>query len=454
MSKAGSFQALDDQRFSTFHWRAVVTTGLGVFTDFYDNTTIGMVLPMVLASFGIHHVSGLQTGALAGSALVGMGVGALIFGMLGQRGRKTFYGLDMLVMAIAAIAQMFVPGIWWLVAVRFVLGLGIGGDYVLSPTIMSEHANQKDRGKLLALGFAMMSQLGPIVAALLALLLLKGLHVSHDLTWRIVLGAGAIPALSVLYLRRRMPETARYLARLADNREGAANVVKSINGTAALALPGHDQRPFLAVLRQHAPHFLAAGLLWMLFDLVAYSTSLFGPSLIASRLGLSPVTFVLTLSCLFSLPGALAASLLVDRIGRRWLMAGGLLIAAVMLLLFATLHDTVEAIPVLGMVFLGVYGFCLNGPNVVTSFLGAELSPTRVRTVGQSFSVLGGRIGASTAAFLFPVLFVQTGLETALMILSLLAITGAALTMTLVPETKQRSLEEISREMEVVPSQA
>jgi MFS family permease len=454
MPKAGSFQALDDQHFSGFHWRAVLTTGLGVFTDFYDNTTIGMVLPMILLTFGIKHISGLQAGALAGSALVGMGVGALIFGMLGQRGRKTFYGLDMLVMAIAAIAQMFVPGIWWLVAVRFVLGLGIGGDYVLSPTIMSEHANQKDRGKLLALGFATMSQLGPIVAALLALLLLRGLHVSHDLTWRIVLGAGAIPALSVLYLRRRMPETARYLARLADDREGAAEVVKSINGAAAPALPGHDRRPFGAVLRQHAPHFLAAGLLWMLFDLVAYSTSLFGPSLIAHKLGFGPVTFVLFLHCLFSLPGALAASFLVDRIGRRWLQAGGLFIGAVMLLLFATLHNAVAALPVLGLVFLGVYNFALNGPNVVTSFLGAELSPTRVRTVGQSFSVLGGRIGASTSAFLFPFLFVQTGLDTALMFLSLLAIAGAVLTMILVPETKQRSLEDISRETEVVGSQA
>jgi MFS family permease len=454
MSKTGSFQALDDQRFSTFHWRAVLTTGLGVFTDFYDNTTIGMVLPMILATFGIAHVSGLQAGALAGSALVGMGVGAIIFGMLGQRGRKAFYGLDMLVMAIAAIAQMFVPGIWWLVAVRFVLGLGIGGDYVLSPTIMAEHANQKDRGKLLALGFATMSQLGPIAAALLALLLLTGLHVSHDLTWRIVLGAGAIPALSVLYLRRRMPETARYLARLADDREAAAEVVKSVDSTASLALPGHDQRPFSAVLRQHAPHFLAAGLLWMLFDLVAYSTQLFGPSLIASKLGLGPVTFVLILTCLFSLPGALVASFLVDRIGRKWLQAGGLFVAAVMLLLFASLHNTVVAAPVLGMAFLGVYSFALNGPNVVTSFLGAELTPTRVRTVGQSFSVLGGRIGASTSAFLFPVLFVQTGLETALMLLSLLAVIGAGLTMVLIPETKQRSLEDISREMEPVPSQA
>ena len=91
---------------------------------------------------------------------------------------------------------------------------------------------------------------------------------------------------------------------------------------------------------------------------------------------------------------------------------------------------------------------------MVTSFLGAELSPTRVRTVGQSFSVLGGRIGASTSAFLFPFLFVQTGLETALMFLSLLAIAGAALTMILVPETKQRSLEDISREMELAASQA
>jgi putative MFS transporter len=319
---------------------------------------------------------------------------------------------------------------------------------------MSEHANQKDRGKLLALGFATMSQLGPIVAALLALALLSGLHVSHDLTWRIVLGAGAIPALCVLYLRRRMPETARYLARLADNSEGAAAVVKSINGAAEVALPGHDRRPFGAVLRQHAPHFLAAGLLWMLFDLVAYSTGLFGPSLIASKLGLGPVTFVLVLSCLFALPGALVASFLVDRIGRRWLQAGGLFCAAIMLLLFATLHDAVAASPILGMAFLGVYSFVMNGPNVVTSFLGAELSPTRVRTVGQSFSVLGGRIGASTSAFLFPFLFVQTGLDTALMFLSVLAIAGAVLTMVLVPETKQRSLEDISQEMEFAAGQA
>jgi hypothetical protein len=62
MSKAESFQALDDQQFSSFHWRAVLTTALGVFTDFYDNTTIGMVLPMVLASFGIAHVRRLPAG--------------------------------------------------------------------------------------------------------------------------------------------------------------------------------------------------------------------------------------------------------------------------------------------------------------------------------------------------------------------------------------------------------
>jgi MFS family permease len=448
MKSPSSFRTLDDQRFSGFHWRAVLTTGLGVFTDFYDNTTIGMVLPMVLLSFGIKHASSLQGAALAGSALVGMGIGAIIFGLLGQRGRKTFYGLDMLIMAIAAIAQMFVSSIWWLVAVRFVLGLGIGGDYVLSPTIMSEHANQKDRGKLLALGFATMSNLGPIAAALLALLLLQALHVSPDWTWRIVLGSGAIPALSVLYLRRTMPETARYLARLAGDQESAVEVAKSISGDKNVSLPGHDRRPFGEVFRQHAPHFLAAGLLWMLFDLVAYSTSLFGPSLIASRLGLGPVTFVLVLSCFFSLPGALVASLLVDKIGRRALQAGGLGLGAVMLLLFAGLHDTIAAAPLLGMLFLGVYSFALNGPNVVTSFLGAELSPTRMRTVGQSFSVLGGRIGASTAAFLFPVLFVMTGLQVAIFSLSILAIIAAGLTMVLVPETKQRSLEEISREME------
>jgi MFS family permease len=89
------FAELDAQLFKRFHWLALFTTGMGVFTDGYDLSSIGIVLPLVLASFGVQHITGLESGMLAGSALVGAAVGALIFGALAQRGRKKFYDSDL-----------------------------------------------------------------------------------------------------------------------------------------------------------------------------------------------------------------------------------------------------------------------------------------------------------------------------------------------------------------------
>src|SRR6202012_2034870 len=100
-----------------------------------------------------------------------------------------------------------------LIALRFILGFGIGPDYVLSPVIMTEHSNRADRGRALGLGFGTMWPIGALAAVLLKLAL-EAARLPGDLQWRIVLAAGALPALSVVYLRRQMPETARFLARV------------------------------------------------------------------------------------------------------------------------------------------------------------------------------------------------------------------------------------------------
>lgn len=445
MAQVPSFSQLDEQPMKAFHWRSVVTTGMGVFADGYDLSAIGIVLPLVLTSFGIARVSSFQGAMLAGSALIGAALGAMIFGLLGQRGRKTFYGIDVTIMAIAALAQVFVPDLWSLIAVRFILGVGVGADYVLSPTIMSEHANRSDRGRALGFGFGVMWPSGTLAAALLVLAL-QGIGVGPDMVWRIVLAAGAVPALSVLYLRRKMPETARYLARLAGDESGAASVVSEVAGEPAAPLPGIDQRKLWQVLRRHGRPILAAALLWMVYDIVVYSTILFGPSLIAKGLGIGPVVFAIIAALFFSIPGAVAAALLADHIGRKMLMASCMALGAAMLFLFAGLHTAVVASPLLGMIFFGIYNIAMNGPGVVTSFLGAELSPTRLRTVGQSISVVGGRTGASISAFLFPLIFSRIGLFGAIMTLAGLAVLGAILTATIIPETRGRSLEEINDE--------
>lgn len=450
-----SFEQLDEQPFKSFHWLAVFTTGMGVFTDGYDLSSIGIVLPLVLASFGVAHVSSIQGAALAGSALVGASVGALLFGVLAQGGRKKFYGIDVTIMAIAAIAQIFTSSLWALVAVRFILGIGVGADYVLSPTIMAEHANRRDRGRKIGIGFGVMWTTGALVAAVLTLGL-RSAGVSPDLVWRIVLAFGAVPALSVLYLRRSMPETARYLARLADDADGAAAVVQHVAGAPAAQLPGRDDRSFSEVFARHAGPIFATAILWMVFDIVAYSGTLFGPSLIAKGLGISATTFAIGMNLLFGIPGALISSiLLIDRIGRKPLQSWGFVGAGIMLVLFAALHESVLVLPVLGFVLYGLYTLTLSGPNIVsgTGILGVELAPTRVRTIGQAISVTGGRIGASITAFLFPLVFARTGIVGAIYTMAGFSFLGAVLTWLLVPETARQSLEEITDDVDQVAGQ-
>jgi len=442
MPSASAFATIDEESFKTFHWRAIVTTGLGVFCDGYDLSSIGIVLPLVLASFGIAKLGGLQAAMLAASALVGAAVGALIFGLLGQNGRKRFYGLDVLLMGIMAIAQAFAPDLTWLIAIRFLLGIGVGADYVLSPTIMAEHANRADRGKTLGVGFGFMWPLGAFVAALLNLLL-AGLGLSHGLQWRIVLAAGAIPAFAVLYFRRRMPETARYLARLAGDPGAALAVIREISGRTA-ATPAEDSRPFGEVFAQHARAIFSAALLWLVFDIVIYSGILFGPSLIAKSLGFGPIEFALIIQAIFVLPSMLLyAFFVLDMVGRKPLQVWGFVGAAIMLVLFAVLKNSLADLPLLGLIVFGLYTVAINGPAAVSGagILGVELSPTRIRTVGQSITVVGGRIGASTSAFLFPLLFTRIGEVGVIVLLAAVALIGAVLTQTLVPETAGVSLE-------------
>src|ERR1019366_7557420 len=99
--------------------------------------------------------------------------------------------------------------IWWLIGFRVILGIGIGGDYPVSATLMSEFSGKKSRGMMVSLVFAMQAA-GLIVGPLLAAAFLAS-GLSNDLVWRLLLAFGALPALAVFQMRRHMTESPRYL---------------------------------------------------------------------------------------------------------------------------------------------------------------------------------------------------------------------------------------------------
>src|SRR6202042_1122651 len=120
------------------------------------------------------------------------------------------------IMIVGALGSALSPSFWVLIVFRFVLGFGVGGDYPVSAVMMSEYANRKDRGKLVGMVFGTQA-LGLIVGPLIALALL-GSGASDDVTWRILLALGAVPAAAVIYLRCRMPESPRYQIRVQARR--------------------------------------------------------------------------------------------------------------------------------------------------------------------------------------------------------------------------------------------
>src|ERR1019366_6203864 len=203
---SGTFKALDGKKVTRFQYKIMLIAGMGFFTDAYDLFVIGVVVALLTTQW---HLSTGQISLLNSVTLAASAVGALVFGRVADiLGRKKIYGFEVLILAIGAIASALSPNYTFLLVSRIILGLGIGGDYPVSATIMSEYSGTKSRGRMVGLVFAMQGA-GLIVGPLVASILL-GSGISDDYAWRILLALGAIPGLAVFYLRRQIHETPRF----------------------------------------------------------------------------------------------------------------------------------------------------------------------------------------------------------------------------------------------------
>src|SRR6202050_3038472 len=217
------FAEMDNAAISSHHWKIMLISGMGFFTDAYDLFIIGVVMALVKP---IWHVGKLEESLVESTALLAAAFGALLFGRVADMiGRKRIYGVEVLVLAAGAIGCAFSPNIWWLIGLRFILGIGIGGDYPVSATIMSEYAGKDSRGMLVTLVFSMQAA-GLILGPLLASALLST-HLSHDIIWRILVSFGSIPALAVYWSRRHLKETPRFLKAAAHEEDRFGNLKKS-----------------------------------------------------------------------------------------------------------------------------------------------------------------------------------------------------------------------------------
>jgi MFS transporter, PHS family, inorganic phosphate transporter len=417
------------------HWKILITAGMGFFADAYDLFIIGVAAALITADW---HIASYQKSLLSSLALLTSAVGAVFFGRLADKlGRKKVYGFEVLVLAAGAVASACSPGIWWLIAFRGILGFGIGGDYPVSATIMSECASRHDRGRMVALVFAMQGA-GLVIGPLVAIGLLEA-GLRPDLAWRVMLALGAVPALAVFWLRRRLRETPRFLLAQA----GATGA----DPPATRATPSTGIRGVLAEPRL-LRWLVGAGLAWLLFDFAYYGNTISSPVIIklisphASLVGATAIT--LGIFTVAALPGYLLAAFTIDRIGRKLMQAGGF---AVMAAAFAGLWlipgATTTALPFL-LLFGATYFFAEFGPNTTTFVYPAEIFPVRVRATGHGIAAAAGKLGAFAGTYALTALLPVIGLGRTSAIVVGVCVLGLLVTITLLPEPKGISLEELS----------
>ncbi|HET6503111.1 MAG TPA: MFS transporter [Amycolatopsis sp.] len=278
---------------------------MGFFTDSYDLNVISTALLLVKPEY---RLSAGQVGLIGSTSLIASFIGALVFGRIGDLiGRKRVYGIEAAIMVVGAVLTALAPNFTWLLITRFVLGIGIGGDDPISATIMTEYANRRSRGKQVAMMFSSYT-LGQVAAFVVALTLLAA-GVNHDLAWRLMLGLGALPALGVLYSRRRMPESPRFTASVEGDRQRAADDLNSLvpgavsGGAAGAAVVGRStlRGPFTS--RRLLITLLGTAGTWFAYDVAVYGNSISQPAIVdgivanPSPVEVTAVNLILAVSC-------------------------------------------------------------------------------------------------------------------------------------------------------------
>ncbi|KAM1795662.1 hypothetical protein ACFX11_035985 [Malus domestica] len=505
--------ALDVAKTQWYHFTAIIIAGMGFFTDAYDLFCISMVTKLLGRIY--YHVEGAEkpgtlppnvSAAVNGVALCGTLAGQRFFGWLGDKmGRKRVYGMTLMLMVICSIASGLSYGhnpktvMSTLCFFRFWLGFGIGGDYPLSATIMSEYANKKTRGAFIAAVFAMQG-FGILAGGIFAIICSAAFNANFDAPtykvnalastvpqadylWRIIVMVGAIPAAMTYYWRMKMPETARYTALVAKNARQAASDMSKVLQVEIEAEPQRAEPTANAFamfskefMHRHGLHLLGTTSTWFLLDIAFYSQNLFQKD-IFSAIGWIPpaetmnaieevyrIARAQTLIALCStVPGYWFTVAFIDRIGRFAIQLMGFFFMTVFMFALAIPYDhwTHKDNRIGFVVIYALTFFFANfGPNATTFVVPAEIFPARFRSTCHGISAASGKLGAIVGAFGFLYLAQNKdknktdagyppgiGVKNSLLALGVVNFLGILFTF-LVPESNGRSLEEMSGENE------
>ncbi|KAF8936461.1 phosphate transporter [Dissophora ornata] len=486
---------IDNAEFGWFHIRACLVAGVGFFTDAYDLFAINLVTPMLgIIYYGGTLPSDLDLGIKV-AASVGTFLGQIGFGYLADRlGRKRMYGIELMIIIVATLGQalsgngyvLSLPAA--LIVWRVIVGVGIGGDYPLSAVITAEFATTNRRGAMMAAVFAMQG-FGYLTTGIVAIILLAAFKTSIvanpqnlDYVWRILIGFGCLPALVAVYFRLTIPETPRYVLDIENNLNKAErdvdvvlkgnNHLQSEDDGVVVQNPATAKGTFSDFCSyfskwQNFKILFGTSLAWFCLDVAFYGIGL-NNSFILSSINFGSVkgdyyttnwnaaVGQIIIVLLGSVPGYWATVFTIERLGRVKIQLLGFFMSCVLFCVLGFAYNEIRNYSSALFVFLfAATQFFQNfGPNATTFVIPGEVFPTRYRSTGHGIAAGSGKLGAIIAQVGFSRLKDRGGsnafIPQLLQIFALFMLVGLLVTF-LIPETRGKTLEELSNEGDFAP---
>ncbi len=419
-----------------FQYRLFVIFGLVWLADAMQVLSIGFSAPSIAKTFGKTVPEALQTGTFF---FIGMLIGAFVFGRLADRiGRRPVLMMAVVIDACAGVASAFAPEFAWLLVLRFITGIGVGGTLPVDYTMMAEFLPSDRRGRWLVL----LESFWAVGTIFLAILALVAVSWGND-AWRVIFFVTGIPALIGVVLRFYIPESPMYLNRngKSDQARQVLERVAKVNGNSAQIPPLQPEKQerksllslFSPELRRRS---LALFLAWALISIAYYGVFVYLPV----KLGSEGFAFMrgqvfLVVLALVQLPGFALSAYGVERWGRKPTLIGFLLLSAVGCMLYSLGSSPVV---VVGSTLL--MSFSLLGTWGALYAFTPEVYPTDLRASGMGMAGAVARFGGLFApAIIAPIM--ATHFTLALAVLSAMLVGGALSIWAVDVESRNRALD-------------
>ncbi|MBB3457243.1 putative MFS transporter [Rhizobium sp. BK313] len=430
---------LDRLPVGPFHYRVMWLIGIGMFLDGFDIYVAATVLGATLAS----GFSTLGENAIFVSAtFVGMMLGAFGTGFLGDRyGRRFTYQINLLLFGAASIAAAFAPNMEVLIFLRFLIGVGLGAENVVGYSTMTEFVPSRSRGRWLGL-MAVFVVTGLPVASLFGYLIIPVFG------WRTMFIIGGVAALAVWYMRKKLPESPRWLESV-GRMEEAEELVSQIEAEVAAGRQLPPPTPAATLPRIELSALFRPPMLSRMIvgcvTLVVVNTLLYGfvtwlPTFFVSQ-GLSTAkSFGFALLMGLGAPvGSAIGALTSDAWGRKPTIIGASLLAIIFGMIYPQLSDPV---------WLPMVGFALTVPiyilvAVLFGIYIPELFPTEVRLRASGICQTFGRGATIVTPFIVVSLFQSHGISGVLVLMIGLLAVQIIVVAILGIEPRSRRLEEL-----------